>query len=172
MPHFADHQSRMNQHLPKKFERGSSLGVNSPVSSGGSRLDLFATEVDSDASQKIQHSIDFMIEHINRPLQVSTLAAQARVSPSHYFALFKKRVGCPPMDYFIRLRMRHASRLLQRTSLSVKEVAAELGYDDPFYFSRVFKSVHDVPPSRYRTHQVNYYPEKQEPPISSVDCRV
>ncbi len=34
--------------------------------------------------------------------------------------------------------------------MSVKEVAAALGYDDPFYFSRIFKSVHDVAPSDYR----------------------
>jgi len=46
--------------------------------------------------------------------------------------------------------MRQASELLETTSASVKEVAAALGYDDPFYFSRVFKSVHKVPPSRYR----------------------
>ena len=91
-----------------------------------------------------------MSDHINQPLQVATLAAMANVSPSHFFALFKKRTGCPPMDYFTRLRMRYAGRLLDSSTASVKEVAAALGYDDPFYFSRVFKSVHHVPPSRYR----------------------
>jgi transcriptional regulator GlxA family with amidase domain len=99
----------------------------------------------------VERSIAYMADHINQPLQVATLAAMANVSPSHFFALFKKRTGCPPMDYFTRLRMRHASRLLESTPASVKEVAAALGYDDPFYFSRVFKSVHQVPPSRYRT---------------------
>jgi transcriptional regulator GlxA family with amidase domain len=101
--------------------------------------------------RKVERSIAYMTDHINQPLQVATLAAMANVSPSHFFALFKKRTGCPPMDYFTRLRMRHASRLLGSTSASVKEVAAALGYDDPFYFSRVFKSVHQVPPSRYRS---------------------
>ena len=104
-----------------------------------------------DAPGKVERSIAYMADHINQPLQVATLAAMANVSPSHFFALFKKRTGCPPMDYFTRLRMRHAGHLLGSTSASVKEVAAALGYDDPFYFSRVFKSVHQVPPSRYRT---------------------
>jgi len=104
-----------------------------------------------ETSCKVDRSIAYMADHINQPLQVATLAAMANVSPSHFFALFKKRTGCPPMDYFTRLRMRHAGHLLGSTSASVKEVAAALGYDDPFYFSRVFKSVHHVPPSRYRS---------------------
>ncbi|HKI69808.1 MAG TPA: helix-turn-helix transcriptional regulator, partial [Verrucomicrobiae bacterium] len=59
--------------------------------------------------------------------------------------------GCAPIDFFIRLRMQHACKLLDGTALSVKEIAAELGYEDPFYFSRTFKSVNHVAPSEYRT---------------------
>jgi AraC-like DNA-binding protein len=54
------------------------------------------------------------------------------------------------MYYFTRLRMSHACRLLESTSARVKEVAAALGYHDPLYFSKVFKSVHNVPPSRFK----------------------
>ncbi len=92
-----------------------------------------------------------MAEHIDKPLQVATLAAMANVSPSHFFALFKQRMGCSPMDYFTRLRMRHACQLLDSTSSRVKEIAAALGYDDPFYFSRVFKSLSAVAPVHYRS---------------------
>src|SRR5208283_1748696 len=91
-----------------------------------------------------------MTRHLDEPLQVATLAAQANISPSHFFALFKRQMGCAPIDCFIRLRMQHACRLLDETELSVKEVAATLGYDDPFYFSRIFKSVNHVAPSEYR----------------------
>jgi AraC-like DNA-binding protein len=91
-----------------------------------------------------------MMRHLDEPLQVATLAAQANISASHFFALFKRQTGCAPIDCFIRLRMQHACRLLDETVLSVKEVAATLGYDDPFYFSRIFKSVNRVAPSEYR----------------------
>lgn len=91
-----------------------------------------------------------MLAHLDQPLQVAHLAAMANVSPSHYFALFKQQTGCSPISFFTRLRMRRARGLLQDSSLSVKEVAAALGYDDPFYFSRVFKSVHKVAPTEYR----------------------
>jgi AraC-like DNA-binding protein len=105
---------------------------------------------ESEAVRKIEQSIAYMLRHLYEPLQVATLAAQANISASHFFALFKRRIGCAPIDCFIRLRMQHACHLLDETMLSVKEVAATLGYDDPFYFSRIFKSVNHVAPSEYR----------------------
>ena len=107
----------------------------------------------SESVRRIEQSIAYMREHLDQPLPVAKLAALANVSPSHFFALFKRRTGCAPMDYFTHLRMQHACRLLGATSASVKEVAAALGYEDPFYFSRVFKLVNRVPPSQYRTLQ-------------------
>ncbi len=105
---------------------------------------------ESDVVRKIEQSITYMLRHLDQSLQVATLASRANISPSHFFALFKRQIGCAPIDYFIRLRMQHACHLLDETRLSVKEVAATLGYEDPFYFSRVFKSVHHVAPSEYR----------------------
>jgi transcriptional regulator GlxA family with amidase domain len=112
----------------------------------GRRAESIASEI----AERIARSIAYMVEHLDEPLQVATLAAQASVSPSHYFALFKRQTGTAPIDFFIRLRMNHARELLDSTCSSVKEVAATMGYDDPFYFSRVFKSVHRVAPAEYR----------------------
>jgi len=105
---------------------------------------------ESEVVRKIEQSIAYMLRHLDEPLQVATLAARVSISPSHFFALFKRRIGCAPIDCFIRLRMQHACRLLDETMLSVKEVSATLGYDDPFYFSRIFKSVNHIAPSEYR----------------------
>jgi AraC-like DNA-binding protein len=101
-------------------------------------------------AEKIERSIAYMVQHLDRPLQVAALAAKASISPSHYFVLFKRQTGHAPIDYFTHLRMQYACRLLDSTSSSVKEVAAALGYNDPFYFSRVFKSVSRIAPSQYR----------------------
>jgi transcriptional regulator GlxA family with amidase domain len=95
-----------------------------------------------------------MRQHLSEPLQVATLAAQAGTSPSHFFVVFKRFTGCSPIDYFIRLRMRRACQLLETGPLSVKDIAVSLGYEDPFYFSRVFKSVHRLAPSHYRAQRV------------------
>jgi len=104
-----------------------------------------------DNDQKIDQSIAYMLKHLNQPLNATQLASRAGFSVSHYFAVFKRRTGCSPIDYFIGLRMGQACRLLVETTLPVKDVAAQLGYDDPFYFSRVFKSVNAVAPTAYRT---------------------
>ena len=123
---------------------------NDPV---GEHMAGLSQRGEEDAVRRIDQSIAYMREHLNRPLQVATLAAVANTSQSHFFALFKRRTGHAPMDYFTRLRMQQACHLLDGTSASVKEVAAALGYEDPFYFSRVFKLLNRVSPSQYRTLQ-------------------
>jgi transcriptional regulator GlxA family with amidase domain len=107
----------------------------------------------SEDVQKIERSIAYMTQHLNQPVRVAELAAQANVSPSHYFALFKRKTGRAPIDYFTGLRMQRARTLLDSTTASVKEIAVDLGYKDPFYFSRVFKSVNLAAPTRYRARQ-------------------
>lgn len=64
--------------------------------------------------------------------------------------LFSRFHDESPYQFLIRLRMEHAGRLMLEGELSVKQAAVALGYVDPFHFSRVFKSVHRVPPSRFR----------------------
>jgi transcriptional regulator GlxA family with amidase domain len=105
---------------------------------------------EAESSRRIWRSIAYMLEHLDQPLDVATLAAHVSVSASHYFAMFRRATGRPPIGYFIRLRMRRACDLLAGTSLTVKQIADSLGYDDQFYFSRVFKSIHRIPPSEYR----------------------
>lgn len=103
-----------------------------------------------DPKQKINQSIAYMKQHLEKPLKVSTLAALANLSTSHYTALFKQHTGYAPIDYLIRLRMHWASQLLDTTDQPIKKIAASLGYEDPFYFSRVFKSVNETSPAQYR----------------------
>src|ERR1017187_3148661 len=123
-----------------------------PLGAGGRQEEdeRTPTRARSEGARKIEQSIRYMMQHLNQPLQVAELAETAHTSPSHFFVLFKRWAGLSPIDYFIRLRMRQACRLLAATSMSVKEVAAVMGYDDPFYFSRVFKSVNGTPPTDYR----------------------
>lgn len=103
-----------------------------------------------DLNRRVELSINYMQQHLAKPLHVATLAGLINISPSYYAVLFKRQTGYSPIDYFIRLRMKHACSLLESTSLHVKEIAASLGYDDPFYFSRVFRTVVRNSPSEYR----------------------
>jgi len=103
-----------------------------------------------DLRRRIEQSIDYMRQHLAKPLHVASLAALVNISPSYYAILFKRHTSTAPIDYFIRLRMEHARHLLEETSFHVKQIAVAVGYDDPFYFSRVFKSVTQLAPTDYR----------------------
>jgi AraC-like DNA-binding protein len=100
--------------------------------------------------QRVERTIDYMVQHLTEPVTVSRLSSVVGVSASHFFWLFKSVTGCSPIYFFMRLRMQRACELLEATNLNVKEVASFLGYDDPFYFSRVFKSVIGIAPRHYR----------------------
>lgn len=64
--------------------------------------------------------------------------------------LFARYHDESPYQFLMRLRMDHASRLLLEENATVKSVAAMMGFKDAFHFSRVFKAVHHVPPSRFQ----------------------
>jgi AraC-like DNA-binding protein len=88
-----------------------------------------------------------------RFLEVATLEAVANAcgtEPAYLCRLFSRYHDESPYQFLTRLRMDHASRLLLDGASSVKSVAAALGFKDAFHFSRVFKSFHLVPPSRFR----------------------
>jgi AraC family transcriptional regulator, arabinose operon regulatory protein len=100
--------------------------------------------------QRVTDLVEFMRQNVDRPLRVATLASIAGLSSSHLTAVFRRHTGYAPLDYFIRLKMLNACTLLDTTSLSVTEVATRVGYDDPLYFSRAFRTVHGVSPLGYR----------------------
>jgi AraC-like DNA-binding protein len=98
----------------------------------------------------VSASVSYMKTQIHKILTVDELASHLGYSSSHYSALFKSRTGSSPMDYFIRLKLHYACQLLSQTSLDIQTVAEKIGYEDPFYFSRLFKKVHARSPRDYR----------------------
>ncbi|WP_367379412.1 helix-turn-helix domain-containing protein [Subtercola boreus] len=74
----------------------------------------------------------------------------AGLSPTHFSWLFKQQTGSPVLHYQTQLRMARARELLDTTDDQVSTVAALVGYDDAFYFSRQFRKIHGTTPLRYR----------------------
>jgi AraC-like DNA-binding protein len=86
-------------------------------------------------------------------LHINTLDAVAKgcgVEAPYLCRLFARYHDESPYQFLTRLRMDHASRLLLEEGASVRSVSEAMGFKDAFHFSRVFKSVHHVPPSRFR----------------------
>jgi AraC-like DNA-binding protein len=99
---------------------------------------------------KVAQAIAHMSEHLDRRLGVGALAALAGVSTAHFTALFKRQTGCSPRAYIQLLRMHQAAQWLAQTELSVKEIAARLGYQDPLHFSKQFKAFRGMSPTDFR----------------------
>lgn len=103
-----------------------------------------------DPGARIAHCIEFMKRNLDQPLRLPMLAAMAGMSPARFKQHFKQHTGYPCIEYFIRLRMQQACRLLDTTDLSVKAIADHVGYADPLWFSKAFRAVTHLPPSAYR----------------------
>ncbi len=77
---------------------------------------------------------------------VEEVAEACHMTPAYLSRLFRQFGRMGAHQFLVRLKMNHAAERLFDGGLTVKEVAAELGFSDPFHFSRVFKRVYGVPP--------------------------
>ncbi len=98
----------------------------------------------------VEYTINYMKEHLEEIIKVRELALINHLSESHFSQLFRKATGMPPIDYFILLKMQEACHLLYTTELRVKQIANKLGYEDAYYFSRIFKKTINTSPEVYR----------------------
>jgi len=106
------------------------------------------TRIDLEQIQQLMHL------RIDRDLDLEDLAQVANLSKFHFIRKFKQLTGHAPIQHFIHLKMQHACQLLDTTQEPVKRIANRVGYEDPHYFSRLFKRVIGVSPQQYRSHRL------------------
>lgn len=94
--------------------------------------------------------IRYMYKNIDKNLNLDDLADELELSKSYINATFKKYTEHSPIDFFINLKMQEACKLLKSSDLYISEIGQKLGYDDPYYFSRIFKKTIGVSPKEYR----------------------
>ena len=102
------------------------------------------------ADERVSRSIAYMHRAYGQPLSVAEMAAHVHLSESRFRHLFHQRTWLAPMEYLIQLRLSHARRLMAETALSIAEIARAVGYEDPFYFSRLFRQKMGAPPTEFR----------------------
>jgi AraC family transcriptional regulator of arabinose operon len=99
---------------------------------------------------RISAALETIHTSLSRPLSISVLARASALSPSRFEHLFKLETGQSVLGYLLASRMREAARLLELTPLRVSEIAYQLGYRSPFYFSNQFRRVHGKSPRAFR----------------------
>jgi len=101
---------------------------------------------DSDGKMKL--AVEYVTMHYNEDFSVPQLAEKFDFSPSQFRRLFKQYTGRRPREFVTSLRISKAKQLLSE-GRAIKETARAVGYDDLFYFMRVFKKVAQVSPGKF-----------------------
>lgn len=98
----------------------------------------------------VDRAVQLFERHVAEPISVASMAHKLEISQAHLTRLFDRHFGISPLQYYRRLRMEVAASRLINSTASVKEIAWELGYSNPFHFSRSFKRFAEMSPVEYR----------------------
>lgn len=118
------------------------------------RLLLLAAQLRDEAGQsvdeRIQRALGAIHARFASPLSVAAMAQAAGLSPSRFAHLFRQQTGVGPMHYLEGVRLEQAQGYLLRTDMQVKEIAALVGFDSPYYLSTRFRQRFGCPPRAWR----------------------
>ena len=95
----------------------------------------------------------YIEENYMQEITLTSLAEQFNYHPTYFSEMFKEGAGISFIQYLTETRMKHATRLLKETQLSVWDITELTGFSSPSYFSARFKKVHHMSPSEYRVLQ-------------------
>ena len=105
----------------------------------------------STASAELNSILQYLNRHLQEKASLAQLSGQFNISPNYICSLFSKHLGTTYSAYLTKIRMERAALLLSTTDKPVKEIAAEAGYEDYFYFCRVFREFHAATPTQFRS---------------------
>ncbi len=103
---------------------------------------------------RFQRVLRHIHQNLHREITLAELADLAELSPAYFSNLFSRMMGAGPIEFVNRRKMEQAQRLLLGTSKPLKEIAAEVGFHDVFYFSRLFRKITGTAPGRYRRQHI------------------
>ncbi|MBR6627817.1 MAG: helix-turn-helix transcriptional regulator, partial [Lachnospiraceae bacterium] len=99
--------------------------------------------------------ISYMAEHMQEKLTVEDIAAIIYMSPAAFSRAFHKHVSMPPITFLNELRLDKAKKLLSETDISISQIAEAVGFEDEFYFFKIFGRYVGVTPAVYRQKKDN-----------------
>jgi AraC-like DNA-binding protein/mannose-6-phosphate isomerase-like protein (cupin superfamily) len=115
-------------------------------------LDQFRKSKEKQNNDNISRAKTYMKDHLHKKLSLEEIARHTGLSLSHFCLLFKQQTTYTPVEYLTMLRIQKACKLLSLSRQKINEIAGEVGYEDAYYFSRVFKKMMGQSPREYRLH--------------------
>lgn len=99
----------------------------------------------------VEQIVGYFEEHYAERISLDQIAENMYLSPFYISRIFKSETGDTPINHLINIRLKKAMELLQSGFAgSIREVAAQVGYDDAYYFSKLFKKRYGFPPSNVK----------------------
>ncbi len=113
-------------------------------------IPLTADETSHEHKAELDTIHNFMREHLDERISLDQLADLAGLSPAHFATRYREQTGTSPIQHFLHLKVERACQMLDTTDLSFADISRRMGYDDAYYFSRLFKKVMGQSPRDYR----------------------
>ncbi len=104
----------------------------------------------SPSVDKLNHVLSYIEDNLSDNINIETLAQIVHFHPNYFIKFFRDHLGCSPIKYINRTRVEKAKYLLKNTSLTIKEIADKIGFNDSSYFSKTFKKYTDLSPLEFR----------------------
>lgn len=108
----------------------------------------------------IREAINFIEKNFQHPISIGDLANQCNLSPYYFSRLFKEQMSISPQQFIIQYRLNKACELLQGTSLTLREIAEQIGYSNQFNLSNAFKRQYKQTPTEWRAKHSYLPPER------------
>ena len=105
--------------------------------------------------EQIESAVVYFNENYNTKISIEDYAKELHISTNWFIHNFKQYMGISPAQYILSLRIMNAQNLLERGVYNIREVAEVVGYENPLYFSRVFKKEVGLSPTEYRKNQLS-----------------
>ncbi len=148
--------------MVKKMLDTNILTLANEIRRVGYLFDLLSTLIDAQSSTRskekqydypsetyVEHALQY-ISLNNAHVKVSDIARYIGINRSYLTSIFKKELQVSPQEYLVNYRLRIAAELIKTTNLSIQDISAQAGYDNPFNFSKMFKITYGVSPKTYR----------------------
>lgn len=115
-----------------------------------SRKDVSNKTSYKSAELYLEKSIEFIENNYPNNIKINDIANYIGINRSYLTHIFKKNINVSPQEFLVNYKIDKACELLNNPDLSIKVIAASVGYTDPLTFSKIFKKVTGINPKSYR----------------------
>ena len=113
-------------------------------------LQLRVSDFNASSKFNLKAVEQLMQDNLHQELSLDALAHYSQLSKFHFAKKFKELTDSSPIQHFINMKIQKACLDLDNGNLPIKNIAENVGYNDPYYFSRLFKKVVGMSPKQYR----------------------